>query len=381
VLAEVSDDTVSVLADRKVRSTFREIEVERKEGRPRLLRTVGRILEEAGAVEGEFTPKHVRALGAEAAAAPDLVPPGEGPGRLAPAADVVTHALRADIARMLDHDPLVRLRTIFPNGDTAVHQMRVGVRRMRGDLRTFAPVLGAWAVPLRTDLTWVGEVLGAARDAEVLRARLRRTASADPACPLDPAAVDFIDAALHARHEAALAGLADAMDSIRYRRLVDSLVAIAAEPRLAKADQSPADEVLPRLVAREWHRLADGSRGVPGAGFLDRSGDDTEWHEVRKRTKRARYAAEVAATAVGAPAADLALALAAASDALGAHQDAAVAGETWLAIAETRPDDHCLAITAGRLFERERAAVAAARQAFPTLWADADHEGVTGWLR
>jgi CHAD domain-containing protein len=139
--------------------------------------------------------------------------------------------------------------------------------------------------------------------------------------------------------------------------------------------------VLPRLVAREWHRLADGSRGVPGAGFLDRNGDDTEWHEVRKRTKRARYAAEVAAIAVGAPAADLALVLAGVSDALGSHQDAAVAAEMWLGIAEADPSDHRLAVTAGRLFERERAAVSAARQAFPQLWADADREGVTAWLR
>ena len=224
-----------------------------------------------------------------------------------------------------------------------------------------------------------------------------------------------MDAALRARHDLALDALADAMDSIRYRRLVDSLVALSVEPRLTRTARMPAAELLPRLVAREWHRLADGSRGVPGAGFLDRNGDDTEWHEVRKRTKRVRYAAEVAAFAVGAPAVDLSLALAAAADVLGAHQDAAIAADTWLAIATGAwrgaaalmpapadptsarpaaampasnrpttampPDQHRLAVTAGRLFERERAAVTAARLAFPALWADADRERVTGWLR
>jgi len=44
---------------------------------------------------------------------------------------VLTRAVRADIARMLAYDPLVRLREPLPDGDTAVHQMRVGVRRLQ----------------------------------------------------------------------------------------------------------------------------------------------------------------------------------------------------------------------------------------------------------
>ena len=43
---------------------FREIEVERKEGDRGLLDRLGAALVGAGAVEGAFTPKHVRALGA-----------------------------------------------------------------------------------------------------------------------------------------------------------------------------------------------------------------------------------------------------------------------------------------------------------------------------
>ena len=44
-------------------------------------------------------------------------------------------------------------------------------------------------------------------------------------------------------------------------------------------------------------------------------------------------------------------------------------------------DDHALAVTAGRLVERERAAVRRARDRFPAAWAALDGSGHTGWLR
>src|SRR5690606_908188 len=123
-------------------------------------------------------------------------------------ADVVTVAIQRDIARLVAHDPLVRLRAPVGQDDTAVHQMRVGCRRLRSDLRTFAPVLDrAWTAALRAELAWLAGALGAARDAEVLRARLRETAAQDPLAPLDPASVARIDADLAVRQEDALAAL------------------------------------------------------------------------------------------------------------------------------------------------------------------------------
>ena len=108
---------------------------------------------------------------------------------------------------------------------------------------------------------------------------------------------------------------------------------------------------------------------------------DDEWHEVRKRAKRARYATDAAAPAIGSAALDLGVALAAVTDALGAHQDAAIAADTWLGIALADPDNHSLAITAGRLIERERAAVIACRRDYPRRWADATQDRLTAWLR
>src|SRR5262249_3974945 len=143
VLAEGADDTVTVLEGRRATATLRESDAGGEGGAGRLRGRVGERLRAAGAVEGDFVPKHVRAMGSAANAAPDLAAPA---GRLpanATAATVVTNALRRDIGQIFTYDPLVRLREPLPDGDTAVHQMRVACRRLRSDLRPFRALLHA----------------------------------------------------------------------------------------------------------------------------------------------------------------------------------------------------------------------------------------------
>ncbi|MFC0508458.1 CYTH and CHAD domain-containing protein [Micromonospora costi] len=380
VLAEVVDDRVTTRTpDGAVTGGFRELEVERKAGDRALLDRIGSVLGDAGARGGSFVPKHVRALGPAAGGEPDLVPPTGLPSRPT-AGDVVTEAVRRGVRRLVEHDPLVRLRAPL-DGDTAVHRMRVACRRLRSDLRTFGPLVRpGWARPLRDELRWLAGVLGAARDAEVLRARLRRTAAADPISPLDSAAVDRLDARLGERERQALVAVDEALASARYLALVDALVLAARAPRLTPLAADPAARVLPRLVARPWRRLA-GGKGRPGAvAELDPLGPDERWHAVRKRGKQARYAASAVAPALGGRAGKLASALTRVQDLLGEHQDAAVAARTWLELAAERPDDHALAVTAGRLAERERATVHRARAAFPAAWHRATRRKRTGWL-
>jgi CHAD domain-containing protein len=393
LLAELDDDSVSVLDGKTVRLKFREIEVERHEGPRRLLERVESQLREAGATNGAFMPKHVRALCALAAnwqgipdaavlGPPEPTPPEPELPRKPTVGEVVTQALRADIGRIFANDPLVRLRAPLPGGDTAVHQMRVGCRRLRSDLRTFRPLLRSdWVDGLRAEVAWLAEALGVARDAEVMRARLRKTATRDPLAPLDDVAVARIDAELAAHHEEALTTLDSLLRGERYRALLERLVAAAAAPPLhpAKAEL-PAKELLPKLVAKPWHRFVYGSDGISGASHLDPLAPDETWHEVRIRAKRARYAIEAVAGAVGGPATELARAVAAVQDLLGEHQDAAVAAQTWLAVARADPDDHTLAVTAGRLEERERAVVREMRERFPEAWHHASRRRLMDWL-
>ncbi|MEU4568411.1 CYTH and CHAD domain-containing protein [Micromonospora sp. NPDC023956] len=371
LLAEVVEDRVTSLAaegsDRTVDLSFREVEVERGSADEDLLDRVDALLATAGARLAEFVPKHVKALGAAARKAPDLAAPGDLPGKPT-AGDVVTAAIRRGVRRILRYDPLVRLGE--EAGDVeAVRKMRVGTRRLRSDLRTFARLLdAAWADPLADELRWLGGVLGEARDVEVLRDRLRRTAGADPVSPLDAGAVERLDAALAARQRQAATAVADALRSPRYLALVESLVAADRAPGLTSKADTPAGKALPRLVRKPWRRLAQGNARHGGVPALDPLGPDEQWHDVRKAAKRARYALEAVAPVLGTGATKLAQAVRESQTLLGAHQDAAVAAETWTALALAHPDDPALAVTAGRLAERERAEVRRARADFPDTW-------------
>jgi CHAD domain-containing protein len=377
-LAELDDDAVSVLEGQALRLEFREIEVERHEGARTLLDHVDVLLRDAGATAAStaeaFQPKHVRALRALRGTAelgpPEPAPPGPVPPAGASAGDVMLHALRTDIGRIFAHDPLVRLRAGLPRGDTPVHQMRVGCRRLRSNLRTFRPLLErSWVDELRAEVAWLAAALGAARDAEVLRARLQNSARLDPLAPLDEAALTRVDAALAERHEQALAALDAALAGERHLGLLERLVEAAAGPPLPGDEAGlPASEVLPGLVWRPWDRLVRGA-GTGGApGDLDPLAPDERWHEARVRAKRARYALEAVAGVLGGTLAGLARAVAAVQDLLGEHQDAVVAAQAWLEIAGDKPDDHALAVTAGRLVERERAVVRDVRTRFPDAW-------------
>ena len=379
VLAEVADDAVSVLDGRRVVSTFREVEVERVGGEPKTLDKIERLLLRAGAQVGEFVPKHLRAMGPLEASV--LVAPAPLQ-RKARAGDVVTEAIRRDVARIFKHDPFARLRELMPNGDTPVHQMRVGTRRLRSDLQTFQALLEPeWTALLRAELAWLAEALGGARDVEVLRARLYRTAAADPLSPPDPEALERIDAALASRQATALATLDAALHSRRYVKLLDALVVAVQAPRLSPLAQERADRVLPGIVRKPWRKLAVGGGGAPGAGGLTPDLPDDDWHEVRKRAKRARYAADAVSAVVGPEAVQLAKAIARAQGVLGEHQDAAIAADAWVEAAATEPGDVALAVTAGRLFERERAAVTRARAEFPAVWQAVVEDKNIAWLK
>jgi CHAD domain-containing protein len=83
---------------------------------------------------------------------------------------------------------------------------------------------------------------------------------------------------------------------------------------------------------------------------------------------------------LGGPAAELARAIAAVQELIGEHQDAAVGAQTWLEVARSDPDDHTLAVTAGRLVERERAVIRRVRAKFPDAWLATNRRRLTQWL-
>lgn len=366
VVAEVVDDEVSVLHAGRVATRFREVEVELRERAPAgLMEAVIEALREAGAGEPDATPKLVRALGARAQAPPDVarVPLGKH----APAREAVADAIAAAVIRILRHDPGVRV------GDDPedVHQVRVGTRRLRSDLRTFGPLLDReWAESLRDELGWVGAAFGEVRDVDVLEERFRGQAAALPA--EDAADLSPVFRLLAKRGDDARADLLSVLGSERYLRLVDRLVGAAREPACRPRADAPAAKVLRRLVARPWGKLAK------TAGRLPATPRPEELHRLRIATKRARYAVEAAAPVVGKKAGKLAAALADLQTVLGDHHDAVVA-EQWLRAAAGEVGDGAAA-GIDRLVAVQVAEAEAAAAAWRAAWKRARAGKLTGWL-
>jgi inorganic triphosphatase YgiF len=180
-----------------------------------------------------------------------------------------------------------------------IHQMRVGVRRLRSCLalvRRHVPpaVLGH----LDGDLRWLAGTLGPARDLDVFtQETLPAMREATRHATGDAAAFEHALAPLedHARTQLAAArrDARDAVASKRFNRLLLAGGAFAATPRLgapegsadAAALAAPATAFAARVLARRHRKLAKG---------VARLGDMTpaERHRTRILAKRLRYATE-----------------------------------------------------------------------------------------
>ena len=369
-LGEVVDDEVSVLDGRRVAARFRELEVElRDDADDDLASAVVARLRAAGAGEPDPTPKVARALGPRALEPPDV---SASPTVKAPtvkdgdASTVVCAALVASVARLVAHDAGVRLG----EDPEAVHQARVATRRLRSDLRTFHPLLDEeWAQALREELKWLGAALGAVRDADVLLERLQAKIARLPEADRE-VATGLVDR-LRAERDEARAELLVVMRGQRYLELLDRLVAAARAPALVDESEKPADTIA-SLARKPWKRLAG------TVDELDDDPSDEALHEVRKRAKRVRYAAEAVAPVVGKPARRFAAAIEDVQDLLGEHQDAVVAA-AWLrtALAAASPGE---TFVIGQLVAMEQADADASRAQWPATWKAAGRKRLRKWL-
>lgn len=367
VLAEVVDDEVSVLDGRRVALRFREVEVELHDpAASELLDEVVRRLRAAGAGDPDPTPKVMRALGPPASEPPEL---GQRKlGSKPTAAEVLVVGLGRAARRLIEHDAGVRTS----EDPEEVHQARVATRRLRSDLRTFGSLLDEeWVGPLREELKWIADALGEVRDADVLDLRLRRQLARLPRT--DRVVGSGLLEVLAEERGSARERLVGALESTRYYALLDRIVEAATSPVLRPGAAQPAVDVLPQLVRGPWSTLAKAADRISA-----RSADE-ELHEVRIRAKRARYAADVAATVIGKPAEKLASAIAGVQEVLGEHQDACVARD-WLR--QVVPDlSSPVAFVAGELAAQQTVEAAARRKEFPDAWRRASKGKLRTWLK
>lgn len=286
--------------------------------------------------------------------------------------DSAAHLLQAAVARaalrIVESDAVIRA-DVDPEG---VHQARVGCRRLRSDLRTFRSLVdGDWARSLRDELGWLAAELGAVRDLDVLGVRLASALATLAAPERDDAAA--ASALVASERSAALGRLLVAMDGSRHGLLLDRLADAAASPRTVDAADRPAADVVAPLAGVAFAKLRAEAKRMP------RRPADDELHALRIRAKRARYAAELAAPAIGAPAEGYAKAVARLQEVLGDHHDAVVTA-AWVraAAAGTTPAQ---AFAFGLLCAGQRAQADALRPAWRRAWRRVDRSDLTAWMR
>lgn len=343
---EMAEDRVTSSLGRRRGPSFDEVELELVRGRSADLADAHDALVALGASPSPWTSKLRRVLD-------DDAPPATPPTTVA---QLVGSAIERALARLLRHDPALRLAP----DDEAVHQARVATRRLRSDLRSMRPFLDPdVAVPLDAELSWLAGLLGAVRDLDVLALGFRhRRAAVDG----DDEAWDELLNLVQAERAPHLSLVQQALDEARYLGLIEQLRALALAPPLSHdadpaLDARTAAEV---ITARAWRRLQRGVRQLP-----HRPQDD-DLHDVRKRSKQARYAYELVADIsrrrvvrrIG-PIEEL-------QEVLGTLQDTVVA-RSWL-------DEHAdqmspsAAYLAGRLRTTNEHDAVALRAAFPDAW-------------
>ncbi|THI83817.1 MAG: CYTH and CHAD domain-containing protein [Nitrospira sp. CG24A] len=355
-VADVTLDQVSVIKDGAVFQRFRELEIEQIDGKDRALSDIERQLRRAGASDHDGHPKLFRAL--------SLVAPGSEPP---PASDapVVAHvqwALACHVRWLLAHDPGTRLG----RESESLHQMRVATRQLRAVLRAAKPLLvPEWADSLRDELRWLGQLLGPARDLDVQLAYFREESTSLDARDRRPLS-SFISH-LEAQRINAQEILLNELKSARYLDLVRRLQQAAQDPTAVESAVTLRD-----LAKDEFTKLRN--------AILQTGPTPTNAtiHGVRIKTKRARYAAELAEPTVGKSASRFINKARAVQDVLGMHQDALQA-ETYIRTFLKHSTSARAAFVAGRMVERQRRRREKARKKMQRLFRSLLKRGEKAW--
>ena len=369
VLAEVADDEVTGEPEGSAAPVaWREWEVELVEGEESLLVAADKLMAGAGVEPSAVQRKLLHVLGDRAPSAPSLPEVGVD----LPAGRVLQRRLMRQLGELKRRDSEMRRHR-----DDGVHQARVACRRLRSALATYRPLVDREVTdPIRTEIKWLGRALADARDAKVVRDRLRAMVDAEPDDVVVGPVRRRLDTTFGERARAGWAQVDETLSSDRYFDLLTDLDRLVADPPWTEKAARPAEDVLPRRVRKDWRRL---KRRMAN---LDEAEDrDAELHEVRKDAKRLRYAAEAVHTVWGKDAKRLAKAAKKLTSHLGELQDTVMSRPDLLRIASTADAAGESSVTWGVLLVREEERAAELDHELPHLWAKVSRKKLRRWLR
>ena len=182
------------------------------------------------------------------------------------AAGVATRVLRAEARRL----PGLRKAVSVSQDPEAVHDLRVAIRRSRTAVRLFRPILAPSTVALDGPLQVLFRELGMVRDFDLAIAGVEQ---------LPEAHRDAIRARLELARSATMVGLS--------RAVVDAPVLDAFRQATRSPLLTDSKPINPKRLVEDLHAKVKESTKRLKDGW-----DLSEFHRLRRRAKRLRYAVE-----------------------------------------------------------------------------------------
>jgi CHAD domain-containing protein len=353
--AEVMLDTVSVLRKGAVIQRFRELEIESLNGEEEFIDRLASTLHGVGARTHDGRPKLFRAL---SLAYHSLDAPAED----ASIVDHLRYSLLQQLQNLKQCDPGIRL-----GGETEdVHRIRVAARRMRTILLAVRTIVHPeWVDPPLSGLKWLGEVFARARDLDVQMRYFRREAEQFKARDRRP--LERFLRRLQNERERAQRMMLDEMKTAKYLGFVSKLQEAAEAPAVVNTECTLID-----VAARQFRKLRKTIRK------LKRSPSNADLHRVRIKTKRARYAAELAEVCDGKAVTRFIKTTERFQDLLGMHQDAVLAEQYVQGLLQDQGGQQA-AFTAGLLVARANQQREEVRRKFWSEWQRLKKRGNRAW--
>lgn len=212
-------------------------------------------------------------------------------------------AINKHLEKVIKHEDSV-LKDKSPED---LHQMRVGMRRLRSAITGFAPAIVLPKSAQEKKIGKIAHTLGSLRDLDVLREALENQYK--PTLPSEEQkSLETALEHLSKQRRQVLAQVKDTLRSDRYQSLKQSLKKWLKQPKYTEIAQVPIQEVLPDLLLPEVSKLLLHPGWLVGTtvkGEVDVIRDIQPYmvehqlahgdvlHSLRKETKRIRYQMEV----------------------------------------------------------------------------------------
>jgi triphosphatase len=267
------------------------------------------------------------------------------------ASDFAAEALQRLLQEWQAHEPAARLG----EGPEPLHKLRVTARRMDTVLSLFRTFLPGSIARNRPKLKGLLDAVGNVRDVDI---RLEAvSAFRDNLADNEKTACDPLLQHLQSERTHARTRMLRALDAKVTREWLDTLPGQLARPaaptQSADARSALALAVMPDLIRKRYHKLRKCARR------LTRRSSIGEFHKVRVRSKKLRYALEVVAPTYGKSTDEMLSALHKLQSKLGTQHDSDVIAK-YLTELATRPPE---SFTAATLFLMGRMAEKHARKA------------------